>query len=61
MEEPEGWRELQQKALDERDPQRLVEIMNQLVGVLAAHEKKLANDSAKKNLRQPAESPDSAA
>ncbi|MGA9813322.1 MAG: hypothetical protein WBQ64_11125 [Terriglobales bacterium] len=61
MEEPEGWRELQQKALDERDPQRLIEIIDQLVGILAAHEKKVASDSARKNSRQPEELPDSAA
>ncbi len=61
MEEPEGWRELQQKALDETDPQRLIEIIDQLVGILAAHEKKMSSDSARRNFRQPEESPDSAA
>ncbi len=60
MEEPEGWRELQLKALDERDPQRLIEIMDKLVGMLAAHEKKVASESPRRNSRQPEESPDSA-
>jgi hypothetical protein len=42
MEEPEGWRELQQEALNETHPQRLVEIIDQLLSLLTAHENKVA-------------------
>jgi hypothetical protein len=58
MDEPEGWRELQEKALDETDPKRLIEIMDQLVSMLAAHEKRVASNSATSDLRQPEGSPD---
>jgi hypothetical protein len=47
MEEPKGWRELQQKAWGETDPQRLIETINQLMLLLEAHEKRAAtNDVA---------------
>lgn len=37
-EEPIGWRELQQEAQEERDPSRLIEIINQLNDLLTDHE-----------------------
>jgi len=38
MEEPKGWRELQQKALDETDPECLIDIVDQLMSLLKTHE-----------------------
>ena len=43
MEEPKGWRELQQKALDETDPQRLIDIVGQLMSLLKTHEKNVVS------------------
>jgi hypothetical protein len=51
MDEPEGWRELQQKALDETDPQRLIEIVDQLIVLLTAHEKRVAAEGGRINLQ----------
>jgi len=42
LEEPEGWSELQQKAQQERDPRRLIKIIDQLNALLTEHEKKIA-------------------
>jgi hypothetical protein len=53
MEEPEGWSELQQKAFDETDPQRLVEIIDKLISMLTLYEKKTASESATSNSGQP--------
>jgi hypothetical protein len=61
MEEPEGWSELQQKAFDETDPQRLVEIIDKLISMLTLYEKKTASESATSNSGQPERSPDNAA
>jgi hypothetical protein len=43
MEEPKGWRELQQKALDETDPQSLIDIVDQLMSLLKTHENNLVS------------------
>jgi hypothetical protein len=60
MEEPKGWRELQRRALDETDPQRLIEIVDELIRVLAAHEKKVAALELRNDVRQDEKSRDSA-
>ena len=52
MEEPKGWRELQQKALKETDTQRLIEIVDQLTNLLAAHEKQIAEAYARGNIQE---------
>jgi hypothetical protein len=52
MEEPKGWRELQQKALEETDTQRLIEIVDQLTSLLTAHEKKVADAYARGDIRE---------
>jgi hypothetical protein len=61
MEEPKGWRELQQKALDEKDPQRLIEIVDELISLLTAYEKKVAHAGAQSDIRERDVSPDSSA
>ncbi len=60
MEEPKGWRELQRRALDETDPQRLIEIVDELMRLLAAHEKKVAALELRNDVRQDETSPDTA-
>ncbi len=42
LEEPEGWSELQQKAQQERDPRRLIKIIDQLNALLTELEKRAA-------------------
>ena len=39
--EPKGWRELQQKALNERDPKQLVKIIDRLNALLTRHERRI--------------------
>ena len=50
MEGPKGWRELQQKALDETDPQCLIEIIDEMMSVLQAYEAKVAATSGGSNI-----------
>src|SRR5579862_8209748 len=59
MDEPKGWRELQRKLLDETDPQRLIEIVDELMRVLEAHEKKVAARELRNAARRDETSPDS--
>jgi hypothetical protein len=43
--EPAGWRELQQKAQQQEDPAKLIEIIEQLNRLLAQHEKQMARET----------------
>jgi hypothetical protein len=45
--EPPGWRELQQKAQQQDDPAKLIEIIEQLNRLLAQHEKQMAREVAR--------------
>jgi hypothetical protein len=40
LDEPKGWRRLQKMALGERDPQKLIGIINQLNCLLDEHEER---------------------
>ncbi len=53
MEELNRWRELQQKALDETDPQRLIGIIDEMMSILLANETKVESVSAAINIPQP--------
>ena len=50
MEGPKGWRELQLKALDERDPRCLIAIIDEMMGVLLAYEARVAATSGGSNI-----------
>ena len=42
--EPPGWRELQEKAQQQEDTAKLIEIIGQLNRLLAQHEKQMARE-----------------
>ena len=42
--EPEGWRSLWERAQQEKDPQKLAELIDQLNQLLTEHEKAAAQD-----------------
>ncbi len=39
--EPKGWRDLQERALNERDPKKLMRIIDQLNALLTRHERRI--------------------
>ena len=39
--EPKGWRDLQERALNERDPKKLMENLDQLNALLTRHERRI--------------------
>ena len=53
FEEPAGWRELQEKAQNERDTKKLIKIIDQMNALLTEHEKRVA---AGERSEQPLES-----
>jgi hypothetical protein len=54
--EPTGWRELQQKAQQQEDTAKLIEIIEQLNHLLAQHEKQMALETQNRELLSLAES-----
>ncbi|MGO8987218.1 MAG: hypothetical protein ACLPHI_00590 [Terriglobales bacterium] len=51
--EPEGWRELQERARKERDPRKLEAIIGEMNRLLSESEKKAAVDGARAKTTRP--------
>lgn len=51
-EEPEGWRELQEKAQRERDPKKLAALIDKMNELLTEWEKKAAGEEGKSRVRR---------
>jgi hypothetical protein len=58
LDEPQGWSRLQAMAQRERDPKRLVEIINQMICVLDEREGRPARRSTRESDRSSSDSPD---